>query len=73
MTLAEIEEYLKEKVLPKTMYLDDGVNIVDCDKFVSGTIVMLKERTGNRNYMPYYEHLLKFVSKLREIEEKKLL
>lgn len=73
MTLAQIEEYLNGKIFPKTMYLDDGVNIVDCDKFVSGTIVMLKARTGNRNYMPYYEHLLKFVSKLKEIEEKNLL
>lgn len=73
MTLAQIEEYLKGKVLPKTMVLYDGVTIEDCDKFVSKTIVMLKARTGNRNYIPYYEHLLKFVSKLKEIEEKKLL
>ena len=68
MTLNEIELYFETFGHPENdTELMPGVTIKagDGEKFVTDTIITLRAHSGDKNYMPYYNMLLKYFNKVR--------
>jgi ferritin len=68
MTLDEIELYFETFDYPdKDIEILTGMIIKadDAEQYVTSTILTLRAHTGNKNYMPYWELLLKYYQKAR--------
>jgi hypothetical protein len=59
MTLTDLEAYFASAELPQTLQLAQHETITDLPKCVSGHISMLKCRSGNKTFLPYYLRLVK--------------
>ena len=59
MTLSDIEAYFSTAELPQTLQLSPQEHITDLRKCVDGHISMLRARSRNKTFMPYYHRLVK--------------
>lgn len=59
MTLSDLEAYFYTAELPQSLQLSPQEHITDLRKCVDGHISMLRARSGNKTFMPYYHRLVK--------------
>ena len=59
MTLTDLEAYFSTAELPQSLQLTPQEHITDLRKCVDGHISMLKCRSGNKTFLPYYNRLVK--------------
>jgi len=66
MHLDDLEEYFKNVELPKEFQLYPYMKILNCRNFVDSHIFSLRNNSGNKKYLPYYERLLAFRNELEK-------
>lgn len=59
MTISDLEAYFSTADLPQTLQLSPQEHITDLRKCIDGHISMLRARSGNKTFMPYYHRLVK--------------
>ena len=59
MSLTDIEAYFNSLELPQSLQLSPQEHITDLRKCVDGHVSMLRARSGNKTFMPYYHRLVK--------------
>jgi len=62
--LSELEAFFKDFDFPAAIDLSPFERVLDPRKFADGHITILRERLGEKAYIPYYTRLLKFKSLL---------
>ncbi len=68
MKLDDLEKYFSGEEIPKIFKLNHYTTITDTEKFISNYIQILRENSGNMNFM---DHFLRLVELQRVWEEHK--
>jgi len=66
MTLDDLEQYFKGRLLPESFQLNSHTKITNCAKFVENHIAILRANPKKILYLPYYERLEQFKNMLNE-------
>ena len=67
MRLDQLEMELKKIEIPKSIKIKSDLNIIDCQKFVDSHLTILKANSGNKCFIPYYNRLILFYEKIKNI------
>lgn len=59
MTLDDLEQWFKDNPPPRQVRLSRFEMIADSEKFIKNHILTLRNNTGNKTFMPYYDRLMK--------------
>lgn len=71
--LDELEEYFKGVDLSKNpIQLDKTTKIVDISKFLDSHFTVLRDNSGNKTFMPFYDRLIKIKELIENEKTKKL-
>lgn len=65
MNLQELEQELNSMELPESIQIAPAEFVFDVDLFIDGHVKTLKANSGNKNFMPYYNRLLKLYNLCR--------
>jgi len=67
MRLDQLEMELKKIEIPKSIKIKSDLNIIDCQKFIDSHLTILKANSGNKRFIPYYNRLILFYEKTKNI------
>jgi hypothetical protein len=67
MRLDQLEMELKKIEIPKSIKIKSDLNIIDCQKFIDSHLTILKANSGNKRFIPYYNRLILFYEKIKNI------
>jgi hypothetical protein len=67
MRLDQLEMELKKIEIPKSIKIKSDLNIIDCKKFIDSHLTILKANSGNKRFIPYYNRLILFYEKIKNI------
>lgn len=68
LKINELEDFFKNRELPKTVRLDVCTNIIMPKLFVQSALCLLRANNGNKTYIPYLDRLNKLKEKLTKTQ-----
>lgn len=66
MMLFELEDFLKDKVLPEEIRIGQHEVIKDVPLMIQSHLKILKANSGKRIFLPYYNRLMMVVGHIKE-------
>jgi hypothetical protein len=63
--LFELEEFFHDRELPETLDLNQYGKVLNIRKFIDSHIATLKNYSGNKRFMPFYNRLLEVYCRIK--------